>query len=60
MPLVNLNMTSEDIYTRIWGARTNKSFKAEGFGSHLNDLRRLVFVNRLQNDSRFGNQIALV
>ena len=35
----------------MWGARTNTSFKAEGFVSHMNDLRRLVFVNRLQNDS---------
>lgn len=35
----------------MWGARANTSFKAEGFGSHMNDLRRLVLVNRLQNDS---------
>ena len=36
---------------KMWGARNNTSFKAEGFGSHMNDLRRLVFVNRLQSDS---------
>lgn len=47
----------------MWGARTNTSFKAEGFGTHMNDLRRLVFVNRLQNDSIVVlelNQIVLV
>ena len=41
---------STSMTLNMWGARTNTSFKAEGFGSHMNDLRRLVLVNRLQND----------